>query len=375
MDKHKKIGYHPTWIEINLDALAHNLRQVKKLISSSAKILVCVKKNAYGHGLIPLSKRLVSEGIDYLGVASIDEGIALRKSGIDTPILILGMVLPCDVEPVIRYNLTQTLSSEELAMALQRKARAFRKKVKVHIKIDTGMGRIGILTKDALPFIKKIKKLPFLELEGIFTHFPIADSNAEFTRYQLTLFNQIITQMQKENIHIPLRHAANSMGVIGYKQSHFNMVRPGLMVYGLYPKSNLKVALQPVLTLKTKIIYLKIVPAGYGISYGHNYRTQKRTTIATLAVGYGDGYPRILSNKAEVLIRGKRFKISGTICMDKLMVDIKALKAKIGEEVVLIGAQGGKEKITAEEIAALAGTIPYEIVCSLGHHLPRIYLI
>lgn len=372
MDKTKKIGDHLSWIEIDLGGLAHNLQEVKKLISPSVKILVCVKKNAYGHGLVPISKRLVSEGIDYLGVASIDEGITLRRANIDTPILILGMVLPADVDPIIRYNLTQTLSTEELAMALQRKARARRKKAKVHIKIDTGMGRIGILARGALSFVRKVKKLPFLDLEGICTHFPVADSNPEFTRDQLRLFDQIIKQMQKEKIDIPLKHAANSMGVIGYKESHLNMVRPGLMVYGLSPKGNLKVALRPVLTLKTKIIYLKRVPSGYAISYGHKYRTQKQTTIATLAIGYGDGYPRILSNKADVLIQGKRFKISGTICMDQLMVDIGDLKAKIGEEVVLIGSQGGRGEITAQEIAILAETIPYEIVCGLGQHLPRI---
>jgi alanine racemase len=369
----KNIGYRPTWVEVDLDALAHNLRQVKKLIAAGTKIMVCVKKDAYGHGLIPVAKKLVQEGVDYLSVASIDEAIALRKANITKPILVLGVVLSVYAEPIIRYRLSQTVSSYDLALALNKKASANKRKVNIHIKVDTGMGRIGVLYKDALAFIKKVNKLKFLNIEGVFTHFPSADTDLEFSRYQINLFNQLKNQVKMQNIHIPFWHAANSMAVIRFKESHFNMVRPGLMVYGLYPKANIKIDLRPVLSLKTRIVYLKKVPKGYGISYGHIYRTKRETTIATLPIGYGDGYLRCLSNKAELLIKGKRFRVAGRICMDQTMVDIRDSKAKIGDVVVLIGSQGKKERITAEELARLAGTIPYEIVCNIGNRSPRIY--
>ncbi len=369
----KNIGYRPTWVEVDLDALAHNLKQVKKLIAAGTKIMVCIKKDAYGHGLLPVASKLIQEGVDYLSVASIDEAIALRKANITKPILVLGVVLSVYAEPIIRYRLSQTVSSYDLALALNKKASANKRKVNIHIKVDTGMGRIGVLYKDALAFIKQVNKLKFLNIEGVFTHFPSADTDLEFSRYQINLFNQLKNQLKRQNIHIPFWHAANSMAVIRFKESHFNMVRPGLMVYGLYPKANIKIDLRPVLSLKTRIVYLKKVPKGYGISYGHIYRTKRETTIATLPIGYGDGYLRCLSNKAEVLIKGRRFKIAGRICMDQTMVDIRDSKAKVGDTVVLIGSQGKHERITAEELARLAGTIPYEIVCNIGNRLPRIY--
>ncbi len=369
----RHIGHRPTWVEIDLAALGHNFRQVKKLISGNTKIMVCIKKDAYGHGLIPVANKLLSEGADYLGVASIDEGIILRKKNISKPILVLDTVLASDIEPVLKYNLSQTVCSQDLASSLNKMAKSYKKRINIHIKVDTGMGRIGVLYKDAFEFIKRIKKLKFLNIEGIFTHFPSADTDPEFTHYQIGLFNRLIERLKKDNINIALNHAANSMAVIGYKKSHFNLVRPGLMVYGLYPKSNIRIKLKPVLSLKSRIIYLKRVPKGYGISYGHIYHTRKNTTIVTLPVGYGDGYLRSLSNRAEVLIRGERFKIAGRICMDYTMVDIGNLKVKVGDEVVLIGTQG-KERITAEQLALKSETIPYEIVCNIGNRLPRIYL-
>lgn len=367
-------GYRPTWVEIDLDALAYNLAQVRKFISDRTKILVCVKKDAYGHGLVPVARRLILEGADYLGVAGIHEAIMLREENISQPILVLGTVLPSAVEPIVKYNLTQAVCSEELAAALNKKAKSLNKKTNIHIKVDTGMGRIGVLYNDALKFIKKINTLKFLNIQGVFTHLPCADNNPEFTRYQIGLFNQLRDQLKKAKMRVPLYHAANSMGIIAYKESHFNLVRPGLMVYGLYPKEDLKIKLKPALSLKSRIVYLKRVPKGYGISYGHTYYTKKETTIATLPVGYGDGYLRILSNKADVLIRGKRFRVAGNICMDQTMVDINDLKVRVGEEVVLLGSQGRKEKITAQELACLADTIPYEIVCNIGNRLPRVYL-
>jgi len=367
----KHIGYRPTWAEINLDNLEHNFFRIKERIIPGTKVLVTVKADAYGHGLVPASERLESCGVDFLGVASIDEGIALRKAGIRSPILVLGLILKTHLSPLFEYDLTVSVCDEELSSALNKKACLLRKKAKVHIKVDTGMGRIGIAHYDAYKLVRKICGLKHLKVEGIFTHFAFADMNKKFTFYQIDLFDTLIQRLTGEGIDIPLVHAANSMGVLDYRNSHFNMVRPGLVIYGLYPKGNLKVNLKPVLSLKTRVIFAKKVPAGCGISYGHEYITSKPTRIVTLPIGYGDGYPRNLSNKAPVLIGGRRFKICGRICMDQIMVDVGNAAVKTGDEAVLIGRQG-KNVITAEELAGLSQTIPYEIVCGLGSRIPRV---
>ena len=372
--------YRPTWAEVNLDNLAHNFNQIKKLLAPKTKIMACVKADAYGHGLIPVAKKLLSSKADFLAVASIDEGIKLRQANINSPVLILGLILNKDIEALFRYRLTPTICDKGSSCALNNKARSLGKPVNVHIKVDTGMGRIGVLYKEALEFIKYAHKLKFINIEGVFTHLACADINKGFTLQQIDSFGCLISKLNKAGIYIPLVHAANSMGVMGYRMSHFNMVRPGLVIYGLYPKGNStasgnkreKVSLKPVLSLKTKVIFSKRLPRGYGVSYGHAYITKKDTRIVTLCIGYGDGYPRNLSNRAPVLIRGRRFNISGRICMDQIMVDVGDFNIKAGEEAVLIGSQGSK-KITVEELARLSNTIPYEIVCGLGSRVPRIY--
>jgi alanine racemase len=373
MNKNRYIGYRPTWAEVDLGNLDYNFRQIKRVVSPQTKIMVCVKADAYGHGLIPVAKRLVQAGVDYFGVASIDEGIKLRQHNIRLPVLILGIVLKDDIAPLFEYGLTPTVCSDELALALERKARRWKKKIAVHIKVDTGMGRIGVLPGDAFTFVKRVFRLKGLLLEGLFTHFAFAELDKEFTLYQLGLFTRLAKELAREGVSIPLLHAANSIGVIDYKQSHLNMVRPGLIIYGLKPAENLKFKLKPVLSLKCKVVYLKRLPAGHGVSYGSTYVTPRAATIATVPIGYGDGYPRNLSNLAPVLIRGRAFKVSGRVCMDQLMVDVGNLPLKIGEEVVLIGSQD-KRKISVEELAGLSGTIPYEIVCGLGSRVPRVYL-
>jgi len=367
------IGYRPTWAEVDLGNLVYNFTQIKKMLPPKVKIMACVKADAYGHGLIPIAKKLEASGVDYLSVASIDEGINLRRSGIKSPILVLGMILESDIEPLLKYNLSQTVCDEDFAVILNNVAKKNKRQLKVHIKVDTGMGRIGVLYEDARILIKKIHKLKFLNIEGVFTHLSLADINRDFTLLQLRMFNDLIGKLKKDGLHIPLVHAANSLGVACYRESHFNMVRPGLILYGLSPDDNLNIGLRPVLSLKTKIVYLKKVPAGYGISYGYTYVTEKNTTVVNLPLGYGDGYPRNLSNLAPVLIKGKRFRIAGRVCMDQIMVDVGNLAVKIGDEVTLIGRQG-KNQITAEELARLSATIPYEIVCGLGNRIPRVYL-
>ena len=368
-----KIGYRPTWAQIDLGNLCYNYRQIRRLLKPSTRMLVTVKADAYGHGLVPVSRKLVACGVEYLGVASIDEGVTLRNAGIRAPILVLGMILPRDVRPLFQYALTPTVCTLELASALNRHAARLKKRVKAHVKVDTGMGRLGVLQADALALVRAISRLKSLEMEGIFTHFAFADLDEEFTLYQLRLFATLLASLRNEGIRVPFVHAANSMGIFNFRNSHFTMVRPGLVMYGLRPAASCVVPLKPVLSLKTRVVYHKRVPAGFGLSYGQTYVTKKETTIVTLPVGYGDGYPRNLSNAAPVLIGGKKYRISGRICMDQILVDVGDAKVKAGDEVVLIGTQG-KNSVTAEALAALAGTIPYEIVCGFGSRIPRIYI-
>ncbi len=379
------IGYRPTWAEINLSNLAHNFQQIKKLVSPGVKVMACVKADAYGHGLIKVARKLAFCKVDFFGVASVDEGISLRQAGLKQPILIMGLLLKKYIHPVFEYHLTPAVCDEDLAFALNRKARLLGVPINAHIKVDTGMGRIGVLYKDSEEFIKRIHKLKFINIEGVFTHFPFAGQDRGFTLRQINLFDSLIRRLKSQGINIPLRHTANSMGIIGYKNSHFNMIRPGLALYGLYPAKYdvgtaqcavptfmTKINLKPVLSLKTRIIFVKKVPVGFGVSYGHTYVTKKKTIIVTLPIGYGDGYPRNLSNQAPVLIKGRHFKVCGNICMDQIMVDVGNLPVKAGDEVVLIGSQG-KSRISVEELAGLAGTISYEIVCGLGSRVPRLY--
>lgn len=373
MDNTNFIGYRPTWAEVRLDNLSYNLAQIKKRLSAKIKVMGTVKADAYGHGLIPVAKKLVDYGVDYLGVASIDEGIKLREAGINLPVLVLGLILETDIEPLFTYGLTVTVCTESFARVLNIKAKSLGRIINAHIKVDTGMGRIGVLYREALRTIKKIHSLKFINIEGVFTHFALADVNEEFTFTQISFFGRLVAKLHEDNIHIPLVHAANSSGIFNFEESHFNMVRPGLVIYGLSPGKNTGIDLKPLLSLKTKIVYVKKVPQGYGISYGHTYVTSKPTTIVTLPIGYGDGYPRNLSNQASVLIKGKYFKISGRVCMDQIMVDVGNTSVKAGDEAVLIGSQG-KNKIIVEDLADLSGTIPYEIVCGLGSRIPRIYI-
>lgn len=365
--------YRPTWAEINLTNLAHNYVLIKKMVSKKVRIMACVKADAYGHGIIPVSKRLESLNIDYLSVASVDEAINLRKSGIKTPVLVLGAILKSDIGPLLKYNITPTLCDREIASAISAFCCRAKKKKKVHVKIDTGMGRIGVLYEDAFSFVKYICGLKNISIEGVFTHLPCADSNPEFTFYQLDIFEQLIEGLRQAKINIPMVHAANSLGILRYRQSHFNTIRPGLILYGLSSSDKPLKGFRPVLSLKTRAVFIKKVPKGWGISYGHTYITNRDTTVVTLPIGYGDGYPRNLSNLAPVIIRGRLLKVNGTVCMDQMMVDAGVLKVRKGDEVILIGSQG-KSRITAEHLAKLAGTIPYEIVCGLGSRIPRVYL-
>jgi alanine racemase len=366
--------YRPTFAEIDLEAIRHNLEIVSHIVKDDTKILGVVKADAYGHGIKEVSRAIV-DYVDYFGVASIDEAAVLRKIGIKKPILAIGAILPEETEGVLRFNVIQAVSDLNVPKMLSKLARAKNKTIKVHVKIDTGMGRLGFWHEEAVEFIKKIARLKNIVIDGIFTHFPNAEADKIFTHNQIRNFKRLVEILWDNGIYIPIKHTANSMGLIDFKDSHMNMVRPGLMMYGIYPKECLmkKILLKPALTLRTKVTHLKSMPKGRSISYGMTYVTPKPTKIATIPVGYGDGYSRHFSNKAQVLINGRRCPVVGRVCMDMCMVDVGHLKnVKVGDDVILIGSQA-KETIRAEELARIINTIPYEVLCNIGHRVPRIY--
>ncbi|MDP8259392.1 MAG: alanine racemase [Candidatus Gygaella obscura] len=374
MPNKKIIHYRPTIAKVNLTNLKNNLRIVRRLVGRSVMLMPTVKANAYGHGLIKVAKVLDRLGVDFLGVSSLEEAIVLREAGIKRSILVLGVIFNKNSGVVLDYKLRQTVFSYDLAKALDTQARKRKTKAVVHIKVDTGMGRLGVLYKDSFNFIKKIKRFKNLKIEGIFTHFPKAETDISFTRQQIKAFKKLIEKLSDCGINIPIVHSANSMGIIDYKTSHFNLVRPGLMLYGIYPKKGVNLGLKPVMSLVTKVGFIKQLPIGHGVSYGHSFVARAKTKVAILPIGYGDGYFRAFSDKAYVLIRGKRCKIIGKICMDYTMVDITHIgKVNCGDEVVLIGSQR-KEQILALQLAELINTIAYEITCSVGERVPRVFI-
>jgi alanine racemase len=365
-----------SWVEISLSAIAHNYRVTRSLISKKTKVMAVVKADAYGHGLIPVSKVLARQGIDYLAVASVNEAESLRASGIAQPILLLNVCLKNQLDSLFRYNITASVSAIEQARILNAKAKSLRKTLKIHLEIDTGMGRFGFWYKDAPKQVKEIFNLPNLDCEGIYSHFPCADTDINFSRSQINNFKNLLAILKTQGISFKLVHMANSAGVINCSDSEFNLVRPGLMLYGLTwdKRITLKLALKPAMSFMTRIVFLKDVGVGRPISYGRTYVASKPKRIATLAVGYADGYNRMFSNKASVLIKGKSAKITGRVCMDHCMADVTNINnLRIGDEVVLFGKLG-KEQIFVEDLSLISRTIPYEIVCLAGSRYNRIWL-
>ncbi|MFH1772270.1 MAG: alanine racemase [Candidatus Omnitrophota bacterium] len=362
----------PLWIEVDLGALCNNFLAIKKFVGSSVKLVATVKQSAYGHGLIPVARKLSALGVDFLGVGSLEEAISLRKSGLKEPILILTSVLKEFAGYFVSYNITPTVVDAGFAMALNICAKKRHKRVKVHFKIDTGMGRLGPYYRDARKLVNYIRKFSNIDLEGAYTHFPAADTDISFTNYQIGLFNKFIRILKNDGVTFKYRHCANSIGIINYPQAHFNMVRPGIILYGIKP-SSLNLPVRPVLSLKSKITFLKKVKKGMSVSYARSYISSKATRIATVAVGYADGYPWSLSGRSRVIIKNKSYPLAGRVCMDHCMADIGTRdNIKVGDEVILIGGEG-KVSITAGELAEKAGTIPYEIVSSLSQKIPRFY--
>ena len=359
----------PIWIEIDLDAIANNVKNIKQLIGEKKELMAVVKGNAYGHDILEVSSVVLNNGATRLAVARLEEGIFLRKAGIDVPILILGLTLKQQAELLVLHNITPTVCEYEIIEKLSESAIKEDKIVKIHLKVDTGMGRIGIFYYDILKFIKRLRALKNVEIEGIFTHFSVADEKVKtYTEKQFKKFMEVLTVLEKEEIRIPIKHVGNSATLLDLPHMWLDLVRPGISIYGLYPSTEVQktIKLIPAHSFKTRIVFLKELSMGKSIGYGRTYTTnQRRTKVASLPLGYADGYNRLLSNQGEVLVRGSRFHIIGRICMDQTMIDVTNLpQVEIGDEVVLWGRQG-QEEITVEEIAEKIGTINYEIV-----HMP-----
>jgi len=360
-----------TYAEINLNSIKYNIGEIRKLILPRVKYMAVVKANAYGHGAVAISRAAVEAGADYLAVANLKEALELREAGIVSPVLILTESPTSVVDEILQYDLTQTVYSFAELNALSDEAKKRNKTARVHVKVDTGMGRVGVRPSEAVAFVAKTLSLSGLEVEGFFTHFAKAEDVGDtFTQEQFQKFKQVSSKVN----NIPIKHAANSAAVLLHPETHLDMVRVGLMMYGLYPAGNSRnrVKLRPALSFKSRVTYLKRVPAGTPVSYGSAYVAPASTTIATIPVGYADGFSRRLSNRGQVIIRGKRFPVVGRVTMDLTMVDVGDAKIEIGDEVVLIGEQNG-QAISADEMAKLEDTISYEVICGIGKRVARIY--
>ncbi len=391
MNKNQIIDKRFAWAEINLTHLSHNLKIIRSFTASKdTKVMAVVKADAYGHGAIEVSMRAIKCGVNALGVAIVEEGIELKKSGITVPIYVLGESPPEAVEEAIKHNLILNINSYKSAQFVSKECERIRKKVMININIDTGMNRIGINFKDAVSKILKIFSLPNLKLEAISTHFSCAGSSDDYyTEQQWKRFSEIIEKLKDTRIAIKNFHCANSAVFFKHKNMHLDMVRTGISVYGLNPydedyadwldteAGDAVSGLKPLLSLKTRITFIKEVPSGELISYCGTFKTKRDSIIATVPVGYADGYSRSLANKAMVLINGKSAPVVGNITMDQFMIDItdvaKESHINVGDEVILIGDSGGK-KITADNIARLMNTINYEVVCMVKKRIPRIYV-
>ena len=380
-----------TWAEIDLNAYAHNIKELRRITRPGARLMAVVKANGYGHGAVEVSRTALQNGAACLGVARIQEAVQLRKAGLEAPVLIFGYSPADAAQTLIDYELTQTVYSPMTAAAISDQAARYGKKIKTHIKVDSGMGRLGLMldnpdgkisphtpTAKTVSDIEAINRLAYLEVEGVFTHFATSDSaDKSYANKQLKRFLDFLDRLDRAGLTPPLRHTANSGAVIDMPDSHLDMVRPGIATYGLYPtdevdKSN--VELKPVMTLKSRIIHLKKVPAGFKISYGITYQTPKPTTIATVPIGYGDGLNRLLSSRGYMLVHGQKVPIVGRVCMDLTMLDVGALKdVKIEDEVVVFGRQD-QQSVTAGELGATLNTVHYEIVTSVSARVPRIYI-
>ena len=374
--------HRATRAEIDLTAFRHNLQNLRKYLDPQTRIMAVVKADAYGHGAVPCARIAVESGAaNYLGAGVIEEGIELRENGLNAPILILGSIFPDEAEDLVRHNLATILCTQPLAQALSKEAEKQDKTVSVHIKVDTGMNRLGISPENLPALLDQVRNLKNLKIEAVSTHFSSADDeDLSVTQAQLEKFQTALTILQKEGVHTPIVHCANTSALFKFPESHFNMVRPGLILYGVLPSPSLRPVIdqgenpfQPVMQWKSQIILLKPIAKNQPVSYSGSFTTQRDSLIATLPIGYADGLHRMLSNKMDVLIRGRRAPQVGNICMDMILIDVTDIPdVQAGDEVVIFGRQGD-EMISVEELAVKGKTIPYEILCSISKRVPRIY--
>lgn len=370
--------HRPTIAEIDLAALRHNYQYVTARAGPARRILAVVKANAYGHGAVRISQELEKCGVDFLGVATCEEAAELRAAGIKSSLLLMGGIFPGQEDEVIKYDLVPVIFDMEIARGLNARAAQNGISMKVHVKLDTGMGRVGILPDDVEAFFSNLKECQNLQVDGLLSHLSTADACNEsattFAREQIELFAVLIKKVREMGFSPTYLHCVNSAALIRGLATTFNLIRPGIMLYGISPAPSLAENLKPVLSLKSKIMSLKKVPAGYSISYRRTFIAQRDSLIATIPIGYADGYTRHFSNKATVLIHGRRAPVVGVVCMDMTMVDVTDIPSvQLHDEVVLLGVQGS-EIITAHELAETAHSIPYEILCGISGRVPRHYV-
>lgn len=366
----------PTYAEIDLSAIRDNIRAIRARVGPRVKIMPAVKANGYGHGAVEVSRAVLDAGANMLGVATPEEGIELREAGFEyIPILILGCSTPDAAGDIVRHMLASAVCDLPYARALSEAAVKQKVFASVHVKVDTGMGRIGVQPEETLDFVHALKSLPNLNVDGVFTHFPCADeADRTYTTAQIAAFTKVINALKRHGFSIPA-HASNSGGVLAYPEADFDAVRPGIMVYGSYPSWEVprSIPLREAMTLKTRIVFLKEVDAGTTISYGRTHTLKRRSRVATLPIGYADGYQRALSNRGEAAVRGVRVPVIGRVCMDQIMVDVTEVPdVAVGDEVILLG--GGYSYLTANEVAARAGTISDETFCAITSRVPRVYV-
>ncbi|MDD4204983.1 MAG: alanine racemase [Candidatus Delongbacteria bacterium] len=364
----------PTRAIINLSNLRNNYEIVKTFTGGDVKVMGIIKANAYGHGMLEVANELIDLGVDYFGVAFLEEGIYLRENGIQTPILVMGGINVEQIPDFIKYNIDITTSSIDKTRAISLTAKELGQNAKVHIKVDTGMERLGVHWYNSEKFIEDTFGSPNIAVEGVFTHFAKSDSDKEFTEIQISRFEEILEMMDKKGLRSKYTHCANSAGIINFKNSHFNMVRPGLMLYGYSDlPEGFKGELMPVMSLLTKVSYFKVIPSGTGVSYNHTYTSARQTRIVTLPVGYGDGYNRLLSNRGEVMIRCRRYPVVGNVCMDQMMVDLGPDGIAFNGDDVLLFGRHDADELRLEELCEKIGTIPYEVLTMISNRVPRVY--
>ncbi len=366
------------WAEVNLDHIAFNVRQIKTLVGEGCQVAAVIKANAYGHGALPVARVALQSGATFLAVAWANEGFALRQAGITAPILAMGYEPPGMAPEIVAHSITPAVADLELAHALSAAvARDGAPALPVHIKVDTGMGRFGLLPQDVLPFARALADIPKLRIEGLFTHYASADEeDLSYTYKQLATYLQVLEAVEGAGIPIRIRHGANSAATMAAPETRLDMVRPGIAIYGLRPSPEVRMAvsLRPAMTLKSRIAQLHTLPTGSSISYNRTFTTTQPTPVGLVPVGFGDGYRRNLSNRGLVLVRGRRVPIIGRVCMDQFMVDLTEVNcARAGDEVVLFGRQGDEE-ITAEELGSWSGTSHYETLTALLPRVPRVYV-